>query len=114
MLAATAGAPKTPSRSNPAAVSASRRCVLSASSPVGTRTHCQLQPRDTHENATVLTRGDGGDASHLLDEAQRRDESRDERQGQRAVLETARVVVRRRLCARRRSATANRDGVSWG
>ena len=46
----------------------------------------------------MLTRGDGGDASHLLDEAQRRDESRDERQGQRAVLETARVVVGRRLC----------------
>ena len=62
----------------------------------------------------VLTRGDGGDASHLLDEAQRRDESRDERQGQRPVLETARVVVRRRLCARRKSATANSDGVSWG
>ena len=65
----------------------------------------------------VLTRGDSGDASHLLDEAQRRDESRDERQGQRAVLETTRVVVRRRLCARRRSATANSDGsllsVSW-
>ena len=150
MLAATAGAPKTPSRSNPAAVSASRRCVLSASSPAVTRAHCQLQPRgDTHEHSNgkgnvecvallveagcdtaavavatkatkatkrrpVLTRGDGGDASHLLDEAQRRDESRDERQGQRAVLETTRVVVRRRLCARRRSATANSDGVSWG